>query len=106
MQDETTTTPATDTTPRLLRFRLGQLFITQGASEALSVAGQQPLEFINRHARLERGELCDEDHRENLFSVDKPLRIFSAYKTDAGVRLWLITETDRSATTILLPEEY
>jgi len=97
---------ATATAETTRRFPLGQLFITQGASEALEEAGQSAQEFINRHARLERGELCEEDHKENLFSVDKALRIFSAYKTANGVTIWCITESDRSATTILLPSEY
>jgi hypothetical protein len=95
-----------ETTPAPVRFQLGQLYMTPGAIEALEDAGQSPQEFISRHARLEQGELCDEDHKENLFSVDKHLRIFSAFKTANGVRLWLITEADRSATTILLPEDY
>lgn len=80
--------------------------MTQGAIEALEEAGQSPEEFISRHVRLEQGELCDEDHRENLFSVDKSLRIFSVFKTAGGIKLWVITEADRSATTILLPSEY
>ena len=95
-----------NSTPSLIRFPLGQLFLTQGAIEALEEAGQSPQEFISRHTRLEQGELCDEDHRENLFSVDKPLRIFSAYKTAKGAKLWIITEASREATTILLPSEY
>jgi hypothetical protein len=82
------------------------MFLTPGAIEALEDAGQSPQEFISRHAKLEQGELCAEDHRENLFSVDKHLRIFSAYKTAQGVKVWVITEADRSATTILLPSEY
>jgi hypothetical protein len=106
MQSNTTTATNTDTMPALVRFPLGRLFMTPGAIEALDEAGQQPQEFINRHARLEQGELCDEDHKENLFSVDKPLRIFSAFKTVRDEKLWVITEADRSATTILLPDEY
>jgi hypothetical protein len=82
------------------------MFITQGASAALEAAGQSPQEFISRHARLEQGELSDDDHKENLFSVDKYLRIFSAFKTAKGVKIWCITEADRSATTLLLPSEY
>ena len=82
------------------------MFLTSGAIEGLEEAGQSPQEFISRHARLEQGELCEDDHRENLFSVDKHLRIFSAYKTANGVKLWIITEADRSATTILLPDEF
>ena len=99
-----TVTP--ETTPALVRFTLGRLYMTPSAIEALEEAGQQPQEFINRHARLEQGELCADDHKENLFSVDKCLRIFSAFKTSAGAKLWVIAEADRSATTILLPEEY
>jgi hypothetical protein len=106
MQNNTTTATNTDTTSALVRFPLGRLFMTPGAIEALEKAEQQPQEFVNRHARLEQGELCDEDYKENLFSVDKPLRIFSAFKTVRGEKLWVITEADRSATTILLPEEY
>jgi hypothetical protein len=89
-----------------LSFPLGNVFMTSGAIEALGEAGQSAQEFISRHARLEQGELCDEDHRENLYSVDKYLRIFSAFKTVQGVKLWVITEADRSATTVLLPSEY
>ena len=89
-----------------VRFPLGRVFLTPGAIEALEEAGQTPEEFISRHSRLEQGELTDADHRENLFSIDKPLRIFSAFKTAQGVKIWCITEADRSATTILLPSEY
>ena len=88
------------------RFPLGQVLLTHGAIQAISEAGQMPHEFLSRHTRLEQGELSAEDHRENLFSVDKYLRIFSAFKTAQGVKLWVITEADRSATTILLPSEY
>jgi hypothetical protein len=95
-----------ETTAGAARFPLGSLYLTPGAVEALEEARQPPQEFINRHARLEQGELCGEDYRENLFSVDKPLRIFSAFKTSQGVKLWVITEADRAATTILRPEEY
>jgi hypothetical protein len=82
------------------------MFLTPGAIEALEEAGQSAQEFINRHARLEQGELSAEDYKENLFSVDKPLRIFSAFKTAQDVKLWVITEADRSTTTLLLPSEY
>jgi hypothetical protein len=80
--------------------------MTPGAIEALEEAGQSPQDFISRHSRLEQGELSAEDHKENLFSVDKSLRIFSAFKTAKGVKIWVITEADRSSTTTLLPEEY
>jgi hypothetical protein len=104
-QITTPTTPQATPAPRV-SFALGQLYITPGAIDALCEAEQEPAEFIRRHARLEQGELTDDDHQENLFSVDKYLRIFSAYKTAKGEKLWVITEADRSATTILLPDEY
>jgi hypothetical protein len=50
--------------------------------------------------------LCEEDIRENEFSVLNGFRILSAYRTRNDVRIWVITEADRSATTLLLPEEY
>jgi hypothetical protein len=105
MLDTNTSTTNTHSTTAA-RFPLGHLFLTPGAIEALEDAGQTAREFIERHARLEQGELCDDDHKENLFSVDKPLRIFSAYKTAKSVKLWVVTEADRSSTAILLPEEY
>jgi hypothetical protein len=108
MLSKVTTANDTHTTPMLtaVRFPLGRLLITPAAAEVIEDAGQLPQEFINRHARLERGELGEEDYKENLFSVGKRLRIFSAFKTAQGVKLWVITEADRSATTILLPSEY
>ena len=106
MSAKVTTAGETNTTLSLVRFPLGRLFLTQGAIEALDESGQSAKEFINRHSRLDRGELCEEDYRENLFSVDKALRIFSAYKTAKGVKIWIVTEADRSATTALLPSEY
>lgn len=96
----------TGSTPSAVRFPLGHIYLTPGAIDALEESGESAQTFINRHVRLEQGELCAEDHKENLFSVDKPLRIFSAFKTAGGVKLWVITEADRSATTILLPDEY
>ena len=89
-----------------MRFPLGQIMATHGALEALEEAGQSAQEFISRHSRLEQGELSDEDYRENLFSVDKHLRIFSAFRTAKGLKIWVISEADRSTTTLLLPDEY
>jgi hypothetical protein len=102
------TAPNTQSTPSptAVRFQLGRIFITPGAIDALEDSGESAQDFINRHARLERGELGEEDYKENLFSVDKRLRIFSAFKTAQGVKIWVITESCRSATTLLLPSEY
>ncbi len=103
---QTNTSTITHTAPQPKSFPLGQIVATPGALEAIAEASQRVGEFIQRHARLEQGELCEAVHKENLFSVDKRLRIFSSFKTDLDVKLWVITEADRSATTILLPSEY
>jgi len=73
---------------------------------ALQEAGQQPGEFISRHIVGDWGDLSEADRKENHFSLEKGLRILSNYGTATGGRIWIITEADRSATTLLLPEEY
>jgi hypothetical protein len=69
-------------------------------------AGQQPGEFLTRHVNREWGELSDEDRKENDYSLEHGFRLLSAYKTNTGEGLWIITEADRSVTTLLLPQEY
>ncbi len=89
------------------RFMLGQTFITPGAEEALQIAGQTEIEFLRRHMSGDWGsELSDEDVQENELSLLEGFRLLSAYRTGKGQKLWIITEADRSATTILLPSEY
>src|SRR5438034_8824104 len=87
-------------------FALGQTYVTPGAEEALMIAGQTGIEFLRRHMSNDWGELSDEDVRENELSLEKGFRLLSAYRTAKGQKLWIITEADRSATTILLPDEY
>jgi len=88
------------------RFRLGKTLMTRGAQGALEEAGQSPHEFLQMHERGDWGEVSEDDQRENELSVREGFRILSAYCTSKGKRIWVITEADRSATTILLPEEY
>jgi hypothetical protein len=90
----------------MTRFALGQIVSTSGALQALQKAEQEPSEFLGRHVNGDWGEVPEEDKRENEFFVQHGFRILSAYTTSAGDRLWIITEADRSATTILLPDEY
>ena len=87
-------------------FDLGQLVATPGALAALKKSGQNPLDFLSRHITGDWGEIPEEDRKENLFSLEKGFRILSSYTTNAGDRLWVITESDRQHTTLLLPEEY
>ena len=72
----------------------------------LEKAQQDPFDLLQRHVTDDWGDLCEEDKQENEFSLDKYRRIFSAYILKTGVKVWVITEADRSATTILLPAEY
>jgi hypothetical protein len=88
------------------RFALGTLVATPGALEALEDSGQSPAEFLARHCSGDWGEVDQADAAENELSVEQGFRILSAYSTRRGVKLWIITEADRSATTILLPDEY
>ncbi|HSK73946.1 MAG TPA: hypothetical protein VK892_19765 [Pyrinomonadaceae bacterium] len=87
-------------------FPLGQVFMTVGAREAMEKANQQPFEFLQRHQTGDWGLVCKEDAEENELSVKEGFRILSAYKTAKDVKIWIITESDRSSSTILLPEEY
>lgn len=88
------------------RFSLGQIVATRGALRALGEAGQDPMLFVARHQAGDWGEIPDEDRQENELSLQQGFRLLSAYQTANGERIWVITEADRSATTILLPEEY
>ena len=93
-------------TERKPLFDLGQLVATPGALMALEKSGQSPMNFLSRHVTGDWGELTEDDRKENQLSVEKGFRILSSYKTNAGERLWVITEGSRCHTTILLPEEY
>ena len=88
------------------RFSLGQTYITPGAEEALMIAGQTGIEYLRRHMCGDWSELSDEDARENELSLREGFRVLSAYRTAKGQKLWIITEADRSSTTILLSSEY
>ena len=87
-------------------FDLGQIVATPGAVAVLRKAGQQPGEFLTRHVNREWGDLSDVDRKENDYSLEHGFRLLSSYRTNVGDRLWIITESDRTVTTILLPEEY
>lgn len=91
---------------RIPRFTLGQVVATPGALDALEEAGQVPQEFLHRHIVGDWGDLDEEDRQTNERAVHGGDRIFSAYHTKNGTKVWVITEYDRSVTTLLLPSEY
>lgn len=88
------------------RFPLGRTVQTPGAQRAVEKAGQHPMGFIACHITGDWGELDDFDKRQNEEALQRHLSLRSAYPLSTGRRLWVITEADRSATTLLLPEEY
>jgi hypothetical protein len=88
------------------KFPLGQTLATPGALEALQAAGQDPADLLARHNAGDWGDLDAEDKQENELSLKQGFRLLSAYHLTTGVKVWIITEADRSATTILLPSEY
>ena len=87
-------------------FPLGRIVATPGALETLRNAGQDIRELLTRHASGDWGTLSEDDRNENDFAVPRALRLLSAYPLTTGEKLWIITEADRSATTLLLPAEY
>jgi len=88
------------------RFSMGTLVATPGALAAIREAGHSPADFLGRHAGGDWGEVDGHDRKQNEIALREGGRILSAYQTLKGESLWVITEADRSATTILLPGEY
>ena len=91
---------------KLARFPLGRIVATPGALAELENAGDSPGPFIKRHVTGDWGEVDEHDQLENEFSLAQGFRLLSAFTLSNGTKLWIITEADRSATTLLLPSEY
>lgn len=85
------------------RFPLGQIVITANAHEQLPAVGV--IEALNRHAAGDWGDVCDDDRQENERSLKEGSRLLSVYGAGEG-RFWIITEADRSVTTVLMPQDY
>ncbi len=87
-------------------FPLGQIAISPGALEVLEQANISPESIIQRHVLGDWGDgLTDGDRKTNELAVEMGGRILSAYKFPHGATVWVTTEPDRTATTILLPGE-
>lgn len=83
---------------------LGRTLITPGALSG--VAPGDVASALRRHASGDWGDVCEADRQENDLSLREGFRIMSVYRDRHGVTFWIITEADRSATTVLLPDEY
>ena len=89
-----------------MSFDLGRIVATPGALELLGVHKTTLASLLNRHTQGDWGDLDDEDVQTNNDALKLGNRILSQYKFPLGEKVWVITEADRSATTLLLPEEY
>lgn len=88
------------------RFSLGQLVATPGALAALQAAGEDPFNLLQRHQVGDWGDLPAEDKAENELSLRHGFRLLSRYVLSTNAKIWVITEADRSVTTLLLPNDY
>jgi len=93
-----------DTHCCVAKFRLGHLVSTPNALATLTQ--DDILAGIYRHSAGDWGEVDEHDRRQNEVALEKGGRLFSAYRSTKGVKFWLITEADRSSSTVLLPEDY
>lgn len=100
----TTTQPAVDQRPQAL-FPLGRVLATSGVSRFIETGQVNPLTLLRRHASGDWGDLCTADKKLNDRSLQDG-RLMSTYKLDNQLTIWIITEWDRSVTTLLLPTEY
>lgn len=90
-------------------FPLGRLMITRGVNDLVADNKEFALFVLNslqRHAKGDWGDLSEEDKKENEYSLNRRLRLLSAYERPPLPKIWIITEADRSLTTVLFPEEY
>ena len=92
--------------PTIPLFRAGQVVATPGALALLKSAHKTPFEFLSRHLRGDWGDVCEDDKVENELSLKAGFRLMSSYAVNENEKLWMITEADRSSTTLLLPSEY
>jgi hypothetical protein len=91
---------------RELKFELGRCVITVGADAALREIMLDPISLLLRHVTGDWEELSKADQAENRRSITKGYRILSAYTLEPGIKFYVITEHDRSYTTIMLASEY
>ena len=94
------------------KFKLGKKIATPAAMAAFEKTTNLFAEFLNRHETGDWGDVCEEDAAQNEAAIanegdiDKQYRIMSVYKLEDDTVIWIITEYDRSVTTILLPSDY
>lgn len=89
-----------------VRVPSGQIVATPGALAAIEHTGDDAAHYLQRHLWGDWGDVCAADRTANNKALLTGERVLSAYRLHDGTKIWIITEADRSVTTILLPEEY
>lgn len=91
---------------KTVSFPLGRTLATPAALLMIERAGANPQDYLERHQSGDWGDLDADDKAANDYDVDHEGRLLSAYRLPDTTRIYVITEWDRSVTTVLLPEEY
>ncbi|MFH1087411.1 MAG: hypothetical protein V1737_02340 [Chloroflexota bacterium] len=90
-------------------FKMGRLLMTRGVNDQVAeneAFAKFVMGSLARHRRGDWGDLCEDDKKENELSLKEGFRLLSAYESGELPKIWIITEADRSATTILFPDDY
>lgn len=88
------------------KFNFGEVVATRTLAEHCAEKNYSMLPYLIRHGNCDWGDVCDEDKEANEEALKEGLRILSSYKLPDGKQIWIITEADRSATTLLFPSDY
>jgi len=83
---------------------MGDLYMTAAVNREIDPT--DIWKALERHGQRDWGDVCEEDRYENDMSLTNGTRLLSVYHDRKGVKFWVITEADRSATTVLLPDDY
>ncbi len=92
-----------------MKFKTGQLVTTRGVNDLIAdnaKFAKHVYQSLQRHAVGDWGDVCEEDRTANELALQNGERLFSVYKMEELATIWIITEWDRSVTTVLFPEEY
>lgn len=92
--------------PFRARLTLGRLFATPAALEVLRVANVSVSDLLARHLNGDWGDVTADDRKQNDLALETGLRVLSSYALPGNAKIWVITEWDRSVTTVLLPDDY
>lgn len=92
--------------PFTARFPLGQTLVTAGVNALVEAGKIAPFELLQRHQSGDWGDLGLADQRSNEYALRDGGRLLSSYTQEDNTQVWIISEADRSSTTVLLPSEY